>query len=53
MKTYMAKADSIEKKWYVVDAEDNKKFRILLTAAVKYVLANGLFIIGLKRTERV
>ncbi len=37
----------------ILGAEDNKKFRILLTAAVKYVLANGLFIIGLKRTERV
>lgn len=37
----------------ILNAEDNKKFRILLTAAVKYVLGNGLYIIGLKRTERV
>ncbi|MDD4502709.1 MAG: arginine--tRNA ligase [Clostridia bacterium] len=37
----------------ILNAEDNKKFRILLTAAVKYVLGNGLYIIGLKRTKRV
>ncbi len=37
----------------ILNAEENKKFRILLTSAVKYVLGNGLYIIGLKRTERV
>ncbi|HOD92360.1 MAG TPA: arginine--tRNA ligase [Clostridia bacterium] len=37
----------------ILNAQENKKFRILLTAAVKYVIGNGLYIIGLKRTERV
>ena len=37
----------------ILNAQENKKFRILLTSAVKYVLGNGLQIIGLKKTERV
>lgn len=37
----------------ILNAEENKKFRLMLTYAVKKVLANGLYIIGLKRTERV
>lgn len=37
----------------ILNAEKNKKFRLMLTAAVKYVIGSGLYIIGLKRTERV
>jgi arginyl-tRNA synthetase len=37
----------------ILNAEGNKKFRLMLTAATKYVIANGLYIIGLKKTERV
>lgn len=37
----------------ILNAEGNRKFRLMLTAATKYVIGNGLYIIGLKKTERV
>ena len=37
----------------ILNAQENKKIRILLTSAVKYGLGNGLLSVGLKRKERV